>query len=329
VSEAPGTPAAANTPVSLSSSTPKPATTPATPDTKALEPIVGEGETKPDAKTHWKTALKDSPWKIRHKGVERSLSDFDPEEATSLIQRGYGATKQVEEANKVRGEAEKILALKKALDEGDDESALEALTAFSGKRGIELLQKLQSQQQHREESLKDVPPEVRQLLEQNETLQRQLQEHTRTQAEQKKAEQKKAHEAEVGKARAEAVNLVGDVLKALNLPPETAPYIERFAVQAMREALEVGLELGVDVPPAKVAARAHELAQSSVFGVLDSIPHGKLYDALGEKRVDQLSREFVRRHKQTKQQSATPAPAPEQKPANGVPRIGDPRYLRG
>lgn len=321
-------PEAITAPVAPAASTTAPAKGEAKPLTVVADPPPSAPEA-PDFKARWKDTLKDAPFKIKHKGVERSLSDFDPEEATSLIQRGYGATKQVEEANKVRGEAEKILALKKALDEGDDDSALEALTAFSGKRGIELLQKLQSQQQHREESLKDVPPEVRQLLEQNETLQRQLQEHTRAQAEQKKAEQKKAHEAEVSKARAEAVSLVGDVLKALHLPPETAPHMERFAVQAMREALEVGLELGVDVPPEKVAARAHELAQSSVFGVLDSIPAEKLYDSLGAKRVAKLAQEHLQRHRLAKQQPAAPAAAPKRKPADGAPRIGDPRYLRG
>lgn len=303
-------------------------TTPAPLDAKGAPPAAPE-EPKPDPKAKWKDSLKDSPWKVKHKGEERALADFDPEELTSLAQRGYGATKLAEEANKKTAEAEKILAVRKAIEEGDDDAALDAILSIGGKRGVALLQKMQAQQAERESTLKDVPPEVRALIEQNESMQAQMRQWQQQQQQAQRAEQEKAQQALVEKTRSEAQDVALGVVKALKLPEGMVPAMVPHVARAMREALEVGLELGQDVPPERIAARAQELAQASVFGVLDSLPEAQLYEALGAERVAKLAREHLTRHRMAKQpatpEAARPAPAKE-KPLN-VFNLGDPRYL--
>lgn len=285
-------------------------------------------EPKPDPKAKWRDSLKDSPWKVKHKGEEKALADFDPEELTSLAQRGYGATKLAEEANKKAAEADKVLAVRRAIEEGDDEAALDAILSIGGKRGVALLQKLQAQQSERESALKDVPPEVRALVEQNEAMQRQLREFQQAQESAKRAEAEKAQQALVEKTRSEAQDVALSVVKALKLPEGMVPAMVPHVARAMREALEVGLELGQDVPPERIAARAQELAQASVFGVLDSLPEAQLYEALGPDRVAKLAREHLTRHRMAKQPQAAAAPAkraPE--PTTNVFKLGDPRYI--
>jgi hypothetical protein len=282
-----------------------------------------------DPKVRWKETLKDTPFKVKHKGEERSLADFDPDEVTGLVQRGYGATKLVEEANKTKAEAEKVLAAKRAIEEGDDETALEAILSIGGKRGVALLQKLQAQEAKREDALKGVPPEVRQLLEHNEKLQAQLREVEVSKRQAEHQEAQRQHQTLMAKTQQEAIELTGNVLKALNLPPEATGAFERYTVQAMREAMEVGLELGVDVPPERIAQRAQQLAQQNVFATLDAIPSAHLYDSLGAERVAKLAQEHLSRHRLSKSPQQTQAQTQKQQPkqeANGY-RLGDPKYL--
>ena len=295
---------------------------PAAPKPEATEEV--------DHKAKWKESLKDSPWKIKHKGQEKALAELDPEELVSYAQRGYGASKLVEEANRSRAEADKVLAAKKALAEGDDEAALEALVELGGKRGLELLQRAQARNAQREDALKDVPPEVRQLLEQNEALSKQVAEARRAQ-ERQEQERVRASEAEMlRRTRAEAEEIGGKVLKALNLPPEALGHMVPHVARAMREVLELGQELGVDVGPEQIVERARELAHASVFGVLDSVPPQRLYDALGQERVAMLAREFAQRHKQMRGNApAASAPKKTESTSNAsVFALGDPRYLR-
>lgn len=282
-----------------------------------------------DHKAKWKETLKDAPWKLKHKGQEKSLAELDPEELVSYAQRGFGASKLVEEANKTRAEADKVLAAKKALAEGDDDAALEALMELGGKRAVELLSKAQQRNTQREDALKDVPPEVRQLIEQNEAMSKQLAEAKRAQQAQEQERARQAEAEVLKRTRAEAEEIGGQVLKALNLPPEALGHMVPHVARAMREVLEVGQELGVDVGPEQIVERARELAHTSVFGVLDSIPQDKLFEALGMERVAKLARELTVRHRQARPSAAaTTKPRAEEKQSASVFALGDPRYLR-
>lgn len=296
-----------------------------------LTPITGkpaEGtESKPDPKKAWQEFGKSYGKTIKFKGEERSLADLEPDAAWDLMQKGHGASKLVEEAKATRTEAEKVLAVKKAIESGNDDEALEAILAIGGKRGVELLKKFEAKQQQRAELDKNLPPEVKALLEENERLQGESKKWQAEQAKLKQAEQAKLEEQEMTTTRVKVVEMAGGLLKALNLPAGKAEVMAPYVARALKEAADVGVDAFDPQYSGQVVARAQELAKAAVFDTFDGLTPDETYDAIGAERFRKLAKVHLARQG-LKSQGAPVAPKQAKPEQSKAPKLGEPGYLR-
>jgi len=321
-------PAAPQTPTQPAA--PKPAAQPKAPpaptepkDAKAPE----TSEPQEDPRELWKKAVKGKA--IKHKGVEKHLEELDPDEATEMIRRGYGASEMVSEAKKTREQAEQILNLKRAISEGDDDAALQAIYELGGERGIKLLDKLRVQMAQQQEEVEQMTPRERAAREEAQRAKDELTKYQREKAEREAAEARKQDELETATTKRDGMSKVSEVLKLTKgWPAEKGEMVLPFVARAWREAILTGGELGRDVPPEAIVKRAEQLFRQQTSGFYSALSPTEQFEFLGEEAVEALSRELVRRRRGAP--AAKPATSTAPKKTDGgrelIP-LGDPRYL--
>ena len=279
-----------------------------------------------DPRDLWRKATKGRTFK--HRGAEKSLEELDPDEATEMIRRGYGASEMVAEAKKTQGEAAKILALKQAISEGDDNAALDAIMEIGGERGLKLLDKLRAQMAQQDEESAGMTDRERAASQRAQAAEQRAQQLERAQAEHAKQQKQQQYAAEEAHVKQEGLQKVGELLKlAKDFPPERAELLMPFVARAWREAIETGAELGRDVNPEAIIKRAEKLFRGSTSDFYGKLSPAEQFEFLGEKAVMRLSGELVRRRSGAR---VAPAPTAAQKTpeARGPDMLGDPRYLR-
>lgn len=293
------------------------------------EPPKTEQPTGDDPRELWKKAVKGKA--IKHKGVEKPLEEFDPDEAAEMIRRGYGASELVAEAKKRTEQAEKVLSLKKAIEEGDDDAALRAVYELGGERGLKLLDKLRAQVAQRQQETEQMTPREREMAERAARAEEQAAELAREKAAREEAEAKKADEQEMLRTRQEGLQKTQEVLKLVKgFPVEKAEMVLPYVARAWREVLETGAELGRDVPPEAIVKRAEQLFRQSTSGFYAALSPAEQFEFLGEEAVAKLSAELVRRRRGGVAKPAVAAQAPKTKPTGDgreLVGLGDPRYL--
>lgn len=296
---------------------------------KAAPDAKPEGEAKPDVKALWRQAVGDKS--IKHKGVEKKLADFDPDEAADYIRRGFGASEVVAETKKARAEADSILALQRAMAEGDDDAALEALVKFGGERGIKLLEAQRQRIAKEQDEYSQLTERERHFMQQQQQLQEQLraaQAREREREEAEKTAQMKAIEAET---RTQALQKASEVAKLIKDFPEAhVAALGPYVAKAWRESIDLGQELGRDVSPKALLARAQELFSASTRDFYAKLTPEEQFQFLGEESVRKLSALLVKRLQGAKtvpQQKPTPAAAERTESTSSNPQLGSPRYL--
>lgn len=285
-------------------------------------------EAKPDVKALWRQAVGDKA--IKHKGVEKKLADFDPDEAADYIRRGFGASEVVAETKKARAEADAVLAMQRAMAEGDDDAALDALVKFGGERAIKLLEQQRQRIAKESEEYSQLTERERQFMQQQQQLQEQLrqaQAKEREREEAEKAAQMKAIETET---RTQALTKANELVKLIKDFPEAhVAALGPYVAKAWRESIALGEELGRDVTPKAMLARAQELFQASTRDFYGKLSPEEQFQFLGEESVRKLSAILVKRMHgaKTTQQRPTPAVAPKAEADSSQPQLGNPRYL--
>lgn len=299
-------------------------------ETKPAETKAPEGG-KPaddvDPRDLWRKATSGKTFK--HKGAEKKLEELDPDEAFEMIRRGYGASELVNEAKKTQTEAQKILAAKKAIAEGDDDAALEAILELGGKRGIQLLDRLRSEMAERAKEEETLTPKERELAARLQKTEEEAAQLKRDQQKRQKDEEERSFKAEEAKTKTEALGKVNELFKLLKgFPAEKKDLLGPFVARAWREAIETGAELGRDIDAEAIIKRAEKLFRGSTSDFYGKLSTNEQFDFLGEEAVRKLSIELVRRTKGAPKPAA-PAAVPAKKPdsTREAPQLGDPRYL--
>ena len=207
--------------------------------------------------------LKKSPFRFKANGEEKAL---DNEESLRAVlndaSRGRGALKVVEEAKKeaaeakrLREEAERDRTLVERARRGDFEARL-ALGLVAPDEKAEL-----------EAELAKMPPEVRQLLSENEAMKQELA-ASRAAAEQQKAEAEKARTTALKQqALKTATGYVQKVFEASGLDlkaeaEEARPWMAAV-LQAMREFDAHGLDIAQGTTVEQLVSRARELREEA------------------------------------------------------------------
>lgn len=321
-------PAAPQAPTQQQPAAPKPPTPAKAPPSEPKDVKAPEStEPQEDPKDLWKKAMKGKVFK--HKGVEKHIEELDPDEATEMLRRGYGASELVSEAKKTREQAEQVLSLKKAIAEGDDDAALQAIYELGGERGIKLLDKLRVQMAQQQEEVEQMTPRERAAREEAQRAKEELTKYQREKAEREATEARKQEEVEAATTKRDGMAKVSEVLKLTKgWPAEKGEMVLPFVARAWREAIVTGGELGRDVPPEAIIKRAEQLFRQQTSGFYGALSPTEQFEFLGEEAVEALSRELVRRRRGAPAAAAKPASSP--KKAEGgrelIP-LGDPRYL--
>lgn len=297
----------------------------ATETTKAPE---GGAADDVDPKDLWRKAVKGKTFK--HKGADKNLEELDPDEATEMIRRGYGASELVAESKKTKAEADKILGLKKAIEEGDDNAALEAIMEIGGQRGLKLLDQLRKQMAERDEAESTLTPAEKAAHDRATAAEQKLAELERDAKKRAQDDEQKQYQREEAQTKTEAMGKVNELMKLLKgFPTEKRDLLQPFVARAWRECIEAGDELGKDVSPETLVKRAEKLFRGSTSDFYAKLSPTEQFEFLGEEAVIKLSNELVRRRKGGVT-AAKPVPPPAQKRtdnARDAPKLGDPGYL--
>lgn len=294
----------------------------------AKEPVAAEAKSDDvDPKDLWKKAVKGRTFK--HKGADKNLEDLDPDEAVEMLRRGYGASELVAESKKTKAEAEKILNYKKAIEEGDDNAALEAIMEIGGPRGLKLLDKLRQQMAEQQESEESLTETERAAMRRAQAAEQRAAELERAEAKRAEETEQQQWKREEAQTKTEAMGKVNELMKLIkNFPPEKSDLLKPFVARAWRECIEAGDEIGRDVTPEALMKRAEKLFRGSTSDFYAKLSPSEQFEFLGEEAVRKLSSELVRRRNGVPA-PARPVVAPSAKKDSPreAPQLGDPRYL--
>ncbi len=307
-------------------SKPAPAAKPPNEGTEGKAPAE-TGAEDVDPKDLWKKAVKGKTF--THKGAAKNLEEIDPDEAAEYIRRGYGASEMVAEAKKTQSEASKILDMKKAIEEGDDNAALEAMMAIGGKRGLQLLQRLQKEMAAQQEEEAGLTDKERAAMQRAQAAEQKAAELERAEQKRAQEEEQKQYQREEVQTKTEALGKVSELMKLIKgFPAEKKDLLGPYVARAWREAIETGAELGKDVSADAIIKRAEKLFNGSTRDFYGKLSPTEQFEFLGEEAVAKLSAELVRRRRGGAT-AAKPVPAAPKKPDNAreAPELGDPRYL--
>jgi hypothetical protein len=274
-----------------------------------------------------KLSKKDPRARVRVKGEEKGLESVD--DLFGIVndaQRGRGANQVVAEAKKEAAEAKRVLELREAARSGDLE-ALRELAGDGAFKGLDALRRQQQEEQEFTSKMTDTERMLFERLQQYEQLEQQRgHQEAQTKAEREKAERTQQLEA----TRGEAQQTAQAVMKALNLPAEKLTVVGPFVAKAMRDAAELGLAIGKDVPPEAILAQAKEDMTAVFASATEGLTPAQRYDFHGREYVEGLVREYLARRNGGGKQAApqqstttrTGAAAPKQEA-----KMGQPGYL--
>lgn len=278
----------------------------------------------------------DPKFRTRVKGEERGIES--PDDLASLFtdaQRGRAATKTVEEtkaqAAKLAEREKSVEAARAAFESGDPDAIARALESLGGGKAFHGVRAMMERQAEREKAIAELTPIERQLLQERESL---MAERDQWQNERKQHDEaaKQAEEAKtIAGVRREATERATHILTTLKLPPEKLDVLGPHLITAMREAAEVGLELGRDVGPEQLLEYAQQRAAEVSTGFFTGLTPAQQYDALGEKTLAGLVREHLKRSKLSREAPAESqnngAAKRQQQPATKKPALGDASYF--
>lgn len=288
--------------------------------------------------------LKRSPYKAKIKNEERALDSKESlREILNHAQRGIGASKVVEERNKVDAQAKeyqgKLEKYERALEgarRGD----------FASRQELGLIDPRELKT--REAEWEAVPPEVRELYDDRSAQQ------TRADAAESKlraieAEQQERRDAvELQAAKRVALNETHKVLRALNLDDASAERMLPHVAGAIVALQEEGLELGVDMTTELITDTVRQrtgkldeqhfesLSPKHAMAVMSSrfakMPDAELLEIMPPEFVTRVARLKARAMTQQRQQPAQPvvrtSPATEDTDAGRPSRVLQPWRFR-
>lgn len=276
--------------------------------------------------------LKRSPYaKIKVNGKEEGIESLEDLKRRNLdAMRGRGANRLVEETKK---EAEEAKAAKSRLEQYEKLLGAARKGDMRAIRQLGLLQDAERQQQ--EEALSKLPPEVRAIVEENQTLAQRVREAEEAKlADQRKAEQmaaQKAREEVLAKARSYIPELMSEVRE------EFADVDLPDVLRVLEDLREEGARLGVDYDVSHVKLMVKRLRENGVdmrmqqlqpaaalkrLGpVMAKMKSEELASALGEQFepiARAMSAAYVSHVKRVKRVKATPPAVHGAKPAQAA-----------
>lgn len=203
--------------------------------------------------------LKRSPYgKIKVNGKEEGIESLEDLKRRNLdAMRGRGANRVVEEAKK---EAEEAKAAKAKLDQYEKTLSAARKGDMRAIHSLGLLQ--DAQQREQEEALSKLPPEVQELVRENQTLAQRVAEAERLKAEDAKKQetlaQTKAREEVIAKAKAFIPELMGDIRE------EFADVDLPDVLRVMEDLRDEGARLGIDYDASHVKMLVSRVRENGV-----------------------------------------------------------------
>lgn len=281
---------------------------------------------------------KRSPYKAKIKGEERSLDSKESiRDMLNHAQRGIGATKVVEEKNRLEAELKaerQEKAQRKELEKRADAGDWQARK--------ELGRVDQREIKAREQEWESVPPEVRELYEERNRFAKENADLAAKFAAKEAEETQKREEVEVQAARRVATNETHKVIESLGLTDANAERLLPFIAQAINDLhTNNGLELGVDMTQELIAERFQQLVgkfDEEMFGSMDTnkalgvvakkletMPDEQLLKALPIKLIQRISKTYARSitagRSQTVNGSVVSTSTEAEKPGHEPPKI--------
>lgn len=208
-----------------------------------------------DKKKQFFELAKESPFTFKHKGQDRKIDSEDSlKEFLGYAQRGFGATKVVEEsklereaAAKERAEAAAERELVKRAKAGD----------WQARKELGLLDP--AEVRARNDEWEAIPPEVRELYEDRQRLAQEKAELEQKWQAKEKEESDRREATALGQAKRMAMTETHRVLHAIGMTEANQERLMPFVAGAIADLREHGLELGVDMPPELIVQRFKEL----------------------------------------------------------------------
>lgn len=312
-------------PAAKAAPAPAPTEQPETPADDSWDEAKDRGELERYLK---KLSKHDSKARVRVRGEEKGIESLD--DFYSIIndaQRGRGAHKAIEEKNKEVAEARKVLELKQRAAEGD----FEALQELAGPNAFERLEQVRQRSQEEQQLRAQMSDTERMLFDRLQQTEQLLQQREAMDKQQKAEKEKAAHHQRIEAAKGEAQQMAGTILEGLKLPPEKLAVIGPFMARKMREAAELGLQLGKDVPPEKILEDARgemrAVLHESVQG-LSPDQFADFIDELTPGMLQKVMKVYVGRLRGQKQQAQQPQQGNGQKQQAPNSIFGTPAYFR-
>lgn len=278
---------------------------------------------------------KDPNFRLRHKGEEKALESLDDLKAAIMdAQRGRGANKLVEEAKKEREsiaqQRQQIEAIQQAFASGDPELAEAALKLLAGDSAYDLAQSVAERRQKQQDEYAGLSDRERQLLERNKALESEFQRLQAEEAKQKEEAISRQKQERIKQLSAQARENTKAIVESLGYDESAMLAYGPHVVSVMREAIELGQELGRDIPFEQVKALAEQRAQASVIEPVRKMSPKAFIGAVGKEYAVAIARELVASQgRPPTQQSMKQAQAmTKQEPKQDGPQLGTYEYLK-
>lgn len=271
-----------------------------------------------------KYSKKDPRARVKVRGEEKGVESLD--DFLGVItdaQRGRGANKVVEEAKAQAAKAQKVIELRERAAAGDPE----ALQELAGPQIFQQLEAFRKQQAEEQNLMAQMSEPEKLLFSELQQARALIAQREQADAQAQQQREQHAHEQRIANVKAEAKEVARSIIAGLNLPPEKMDVVGPFAIRAMREATELGLELGKDVPPEAIMRRAQEEMTGVVNNVIGGLKPAQLADFLGPDRLRELATEYMNRRRGAGGRPAPEGPLASKKQPEPSAEIGTPGYL--
>lgn len=292
----------------------------------------GEEQDKQLASLLSKKSKKDPAFRLRHKGEEKALESLDDLKTAILdAQRGRGANKLVEEAKKEREaisqQKAQMDAVRQAFESGDPELAEAALKFLAGDRAYDLAQSVAERRKQEVDEYEGMSPRERALMERNKALESEFQRVQQLETQQKQEALERQKQAKIKEVSAQAREKTVALLKELNLSEDAMAVYGPHVVSVMREARELGQEVGTEITFEQVKQAAIDRARMSTVETLQGLSPQTAYNLIGDKLVRALVKEHLSRHGRASNVQKPMQQAKEEEQAGG-PQFGSRSYIR-
>ena len=292
-------------------------TAPATQPAEATAPEANDetkppAEAKPDRRSEIGRLLKEEGVKLKAKDREISVSSL--EDLTSRAQRVFGMESMLEEAKRDKAEAEKTKAWRQRL-KSRDTSAFDEMDSDEQVALAEWYEKKAAEY----EKARELPPEVREAQQREESYRRKLADYEKAEAQRKQAADEEEYAKGVESTKAELMGVAMGALKSLKAEGADAGLALPRIARVLRNAEAEGVQLSGDEVAALVAEDMRSEYGRVVGGLTDD---GALFDFLGPDVAKRVMREALRRRGQV-------APSVQRAASQPKPRQDEDSKLRG